>query len=251
VAYFEADKIQEKKPGRTPKYGKKVILTELFDHIHLFSKMPCMIYGKLENVSILSIDLLWKPTGKIIRFVLAISSHGPIVLMCSDLSQNPILALELYCMRTRIETMFDMLKNLIGAFHYRFWTKRMPRHPRKPIRNKDLKQPCSTAIPKVKSCWEAYERFVMMGAISLGLLQIIAIKFNDTIWKNFDAYLRTQSRNLPSERTVKYVISRLLIQDLCISAPSRIIRKIKALFFGKKSPPKCNEYSNKSEEQAA
>lgn len=147
--------------------------------------------------------------------------------------------------------MFDMLKNLIGAFHYRFWTKMMPRHPRKPKRNKDLKKPSSTALPKVKRCWEAYERFVMTAAIALGLLQIIAIKFNDTIWKHFDAYLRTQSRNLPSERTVKYVISRLLIQDLCTFASSAIMRLIKEYFFCKKFPPKCGKYSTGSKKQAA
>ncbi len=93
--------------------------------------------------------------------------------------------------------------SLIGAFQYRFWTRKMPRHPRKPKRNKDLIKPYSAALPKIKNCWEAYERFVMMGAISLGLLQIIALKFNNAIWRHFDVYLRTQFRNLPSERTVK------------------------------------------------
>ena len=116
----------------------------------------------------------------------------------------------------------------------------LPRHPRKPIRNKDLKKPSSAALPRVKLCWEAYERFAMLGAISLGLLQILAIKFNDTIWQHFDAYLRTQSRNLPSERTVKYVISRLLVRDLCSFVLSAMMREIKMLFFGKKSPPKCD-----------
>lgn len=251
VAYFEAKKNHDKKPGRPTIYGEKVKLTELFDQPHLFSQIPCMIYGKLENTSLLSVDLLWKPTGKLIRFVLAVNSHGPIVLMCSDLNQDPKLALELYCMRTRVETMFDMLKNLIGAFHYRFWTRKMPHHSRKPKRNKDLIKPSPAALPKIKNCWEAYERFVMMGAISLGLLQILALKFNSTIWKQFDVYLRTQSRNLPSERTVKYVISRLLIQDLCTSAPSAIIRKIKVVFFGKRSPPKYDGYSAESEKQAA
>lgn len=240
VAYFEAEKIRDKRPGRPAIYGEKVILAELFDQLHLFSKIPCIIYGKLEEVPILSVDLLWRPTGKLIRFVLAINSHGPIVLMCSDLNQDPKLALELYCTRIRIETMFDMLKNLIGAFRYRFWTKMLPRHPRKPIRNKDLKKPSSAALPKVKLCWEAYERFAMLGAISLGLLQILAIKFNDTIWQHFDAYLRTKSRNLPSERTVKYVISRLLVRDLCGFALSAMMREIKMLFFGNKSPPKCD-----------
>ena len=41
-------------------------------------------------------------------------------------------ALRLYCARTRIEIAFDMLKNLIGSFRYRFWSKGLPRHCRKP-----------------------------------------------------------------------------------------------------------------------
>lgn len=61
-----------------------------------------------------------------IRFVLAVTSPGPIVLMCSDLNQNPVIVLELYCARTRVEIMFETLKNLISAFRYRFWSKLMP-----------------------------------------------------------------------------------------------------------------------------
>jgi hypothetical protein len=234
VAYFEADKVLVKKPGRPKLYGEKIKVAELFDHQHLFSSVNCMIYGTIEEVSILSVDLLWRPIGRTVRFVLALSSRGPIVLMCTDLNQEPMVALELYCMRTRIETTFDMLKNLMGTFHYRFWSKMMPRHSRKPESNKLLKQPSSeAALKKVKLCWDACERFVMMSAIALGLLQILSIKFKETIWGYFDVYLRTQSRKLPSERTVKYVISRFLVRDLCRSASSAIIQEIKGLVFGK------------------
>ncbi len=133
--------------------------------------------------------------------------------------------------------MFDMLKNVMGAFHYRFWSMMMPRHSRKPESNQLLKQPSSAAArKKVKRCWDAYERFVMIGAMSLGFLQILSIKFNETIWKQFDVYLRTQSRKLPSERTVKYVISRLQVNDLCSSASSAIIQEIKRVFLRKFHP---------------
>ncbi len=78
----------------------------------------------------MAINLLWKPTGDMIRFVLAVTSRGPIVLMCSDLNQDPLSAIRLYCMRVRVEIMFDMLKNVLGAFSYRFWSKGMPKHSR-------------------------------------------------------------------------------------------------------------------------
>lgn len=56
---------------------------------------------------------MWKPTGYMIRFVFAVTSCGPIVLMCSDLvGQDPLIALQLYCIRTRVETiMIDYLNS--------------------------------------------------------------------------------------------------------------------------------------------
>ncbi len=113
VAYFEAQTQQKKGPGRPPKYGEKVRLSDLFDHQHLFSKIECTIYGKVEEVSITSRDLLWKPTAGLVRFVLAITSRGPIILMCSHLNQDPVVALELYCARVRIETIAFKKKILV------------------------------------------------------------------------------------------------------------------------------------------
>jgi len=236
VAYFEAEQPEERRPGRPPKYGAKVILMELFDHLHLFSKAKCRIYGTVEEVSIATFDLLWKPTGSLIRFVLAVSSHGPIVLMCTDLAQDPCAALELYCTRIRIEVMFDILKNLIYAFSYRFWSKLMPRHSRRPKKNKTLKKPANEALKTVKSCWDACERFVMLGAIAQGLLQLLSLKFKNSIWSQSDYFLRTQSRSLPSERTVKRVIARLLIIDIFLNlAPGAIIREIRKRYLAKSS----------------
>ena len=91
VAYYEAQKPQGKRgPGRPPTYGKKVTLTDFFDQLHLFSQAQCCVYNKMEEISFMTINLLWKPTGRLIRFVLAITSRGPIVLMCTLM---PICAL--------------------------------------------------------------------------------------------------------------------------------------------------------------
>jgi hypothetical protein len=249
VAYFMAETRQGKRPpGRPAKYGEKVKLLELFDQSHLFSKVRCSVYGKSEAISITALDLLWKPTGNLIRFVLAITSRGPIVLMCSDLNQNPITAIELYCARVRIETTFDMLKNLMGVFRYRFWTQRLPRHSRKPVKNKKLKKPARKDIATIKRCHSAYERFAMTGAIALGLLQLIALKFEQSVWGRYKGYLRTKSRALPSERTVKSVMEVLLVRDLISFAPGAVMREIIQLICRKKevdqkscSPPEMEE----------
>ena len=235
VAYFEAQTPATGKPGRPRKYGEKVQLSEVFDHHYLFSNKECIIYGKVKEVSIASLDLIWKPTGNLVRFVLAVTSRGPIILMCSDLHQDPVTAIELYCARARIETMFDMLKNVMGVFQYRFWTKSLPRHSRKPRKNKCMRKPTGISHKQnVRRCFAAYERFVMIGAISLGLLQLVSLKYESSVWKEFQGFLRTKSRSLPSERTVKSVITYLLFMDLFSLAPGLIIQKIQRHRFKKK-----------------
>ena len=138
-------------------------------------------------ISITAINLLWKPPGGFIRFILAVSSWGPIVLMTNDLNADPVMIFRLYCFRVRIETMFDMLKNVMFAFNYRFWSKLLARHSRKPKKNSELNKPKNSVIKTVRSCWEACKRFVMLGAIALGILQMLSLKFCDSIWDEYHA----------------------------------------------------------------
>jgi hypothetical protein len=243
TACFPAEKPEGKNPvGRPRKYGEEVKVRELFDYEHLFATVRCCIYGKIEDVSVAAFDLIWKPSGSsgfLLRFVLAVTSHGPVALMCSDPNQDPRAALELYCTRIRVEVMFDILKNLICAFSYRFWSKLMLRHSRRPLKNRNLKEPSSEVLPTVRLCWDAYERFVMIGAIAQGLLQMVSLKFGNLVWNHSDIFMRTRSRELPSERTVRTVIIRLLITDIFLSsAPGTIIGKIRERYSGKKSFPR-------------
>ena len=234
VAYFEASPSPEDSVGRKPLYGERVKLYEVFDQTHLFSKVKARIYGKEEEILLMAADLLWKPTAGLIRFVFARTSRGPIVLMCSDLAQDPLLAIECYCLRVRIELMIDLLKNLLGVFRYHFWSPSMPRHSRSPKSNKLLKEPTQEAVEKVRLCWDAIERFAQIGAISLGLLQLLSLRFPSSIWAQFTAYLRTRSRELPSERVVKWVLSPLLVKEFLYLASDGIMQQIRALL--KKTP---------------
>jgi hypothetical protein len=188
-------------------------------------------------VSILALNLLWKPTGGLIRFVFAVTRRGPIVLMGSDLHQDPVTARELYCVRTWIEVMFYHLKHLIGAFQFRFWSNKMPRHSRRPKTNRTLTAPTTQDLGTVQHCWEAYERFVMLGAIALGLLQLLALKFSSTIWQQHVGFLRTRSRALPSERTVKQVITPQLVRDFLNPAAGGIMHEIRTHFSTETAAP--------------
>ncbi len=43
-------------------------MTDFFDLPHLFSKAQCQVYGKTEEISFMTINLLWKPTGDMQQF---------------------------------------------------------------------------------------------------------------------------------------------------------------------------------------
>jgi hypothetical protein len=231
TAYFPAERPEHPGPGRPRTYGDKVKLYEVFDHLHLFEHAPCQVYGALEEVSYLALNLLWKPTGGFIRFIFALTRHGPIVLMSGDLEMPAVTAIELYCLRVRVETLFSMLKHLIGAFCYHFWSKRLPRHSRKAKKNQHLKQPPKEDVAQVQSCWECCERFAMLAAIALGLLQLMALKFSPQVWGRFQTFLRTRSRPIPSERTVKNVVGRLVLEDFLNVAPSATMQEIRDRFL--------------------
>ena len=220
TAYFPAERPKHPGPGRPRTYGDKVKLYEVFDHMHLFEHAPCQVYGALEEGPYLALNLLWKPTGGFIRFIFARTRHGPIVLMSSDVKRSPVTAIELSCLRVRVETLFAMLKHLIGAFRYHFWSKGLPRHCRKPQKNQHLKRPSKEDVQQVQSCWEGCERFAMLAAIALGLLQLIALKYSPQIWGRFQTFLRTRSRQIPSERTVKDVVGHLVLEEFLNVAPS-------------------------------
>ncbi len=179
VAFYEAEKPKERKPGPDLKYGERVKLMDFFNKPEEFEKAPCEVYGKVEDVSYMVINLLWKPTGGLIRFVLTDNSHGRMILMCTDLTMDPLLAIQAYCLRMRIETMFDVLKNLMGAFNCHFWSKQMPRRSRKPKKNEDLIKPSKEAVPAIIKCWEGYVKYIMLGAIATGLSQLISLKLTN------------------------------------------------------------------------
>ncbi|MCP4108516.1 MAG: hypothetical protein GY749_23710 [Desulfobacteraceae bacterium] len=107
-------------------------------------------------------------------------------------------------------------------------------------------------IPAVRLCRDAYERFVMIGAIAQGLLQTVSLKFGNLIRNHFDIFMRTRSRELPSERTVKTVIARLLITDIFLSfAPSAITGKIRERYSGKKCFPRYADPPDESDDRMA
>ena len=194
--------------GRPRKYGPKLKLMALFEsRAEAFEHAAIELYGCCKTVSFLCLDLIWKPVGDKIRFVLVVDGTERFILMCSDLTLSAPDIVRAYSLRFKIEVSFKVLKHLMGAFYYRFWTSAWPRIGNRTI--SDLsKVTDSRRKSLIQQAVDAIEAFANFGCIATGILQIIALNFHETIWKKYVGWLRTITSTIPSEEVVKSVIQQ-------------------------------------------
>ena len=170
-------------PGRPRTYGIKLRLMDLFESMaDRFEETTIVIYGKSKEVSFLCLDLIWKPIGEKVRFVLVRDGSEKFILMCSDLELLPSDIIRAYSYRFKIEVNFKVLKHLTGAFFYRFWTSAWPR-----IGKQNLSDLSSVNDPRsqrlIRQAADAIEAFMNFGCIATGILQILSLNFHETIWE--------------------------------------------------------------------
>jgi len=192
--------------GRPRIYGPKLNLMALFEtRAAAFEPTVIELYGCCKTVSILCLDLIWKPVGEKIRFVLVADGNERFILMCSDLSLSAPDIIRAYSYRFKIEVSFKVLKHLMGAFCYRFWTSAWPRIGKRTA--SDLSEISDSRRQRlIRQTTNAIEAFVNFGCIATGILQIIALNFHQTIWRKYAGWLRTVTSTIPSEEVVRSVI---------------------------------------------
>jgi hypothetical protein len=232
VAYLLPKPETQKKRGRKRKYGEKLKLFFLFDSWNKkFISTQATIYGKKEKITFLCLDLLWRPLKGKIRFVLANTSHGKIILMSSDLFLDPIKIIESYCFRITIETMFDSFKNIMCGFSYHFWSKYSYKKKRIPSKKNNVYITDSSNPEKSYEKIITIEKFVNLHVIALGLIQLISIKFKNLIWSTSNCWLRTFTSTIPSIFITKIAITNIVKNHLNVFAKKPII----ALIISKQS----------------
>lgn len=59
----------------------------------------------------------------------------------------------------------------------------------------------------------------------------MALKFPLQVWGRCQTFLRTRSRLIPSERTLKDVVGRLVLEDFLNVAPSATMQEIRDRFL--------------------
>jgi hypothetical protein len=212
--------------GRPRTYGAKLKLMDLFETMaEGFEQTTIEIYGQHETVCFLCLDLIWKPIGETLRFVLVCDGSERFILMCSDLSLSPADIIRAYSYRFKIEVSFKVLKHLIGVFFYRFWTSAWPRIGKRT--QSDLSASEDERSQKlIRQTTDAIEAFVNFGCIATGILQIVSLNFHQTIWKKYLGWLRTVTSTIPSEEIVKSVIQQEYYHNFCFFNNSAIYRII-------------------------
>jgi hypothetical protein len=196
------------RPGRPRKYGTKLKLMKLFEiRAEDFEQTTIELYGCLRTVSFLCLDLIWKPLGEMIRFVLVADGSDRFILMCSDPTLSAPDIILAYSYRFKIEVSFKMLKHLMGVFFYRFWTSAWPRIGKRS--ESDLSSVTDSRRKRlIQQTTDAIEAFVNFGCIATGILQILSLNFHHSVWLKYQGWLRTVSSSIPSEEIVKSVIQQ-------------------------------------------
>ena len=194
------------RPGRPREYGSKLRLMDLFDSMACcFEQTTIELYGHCEEISFLCLDLIWKPIGEKVRFVLVRDGSEQFILMCSDLQLLASDIIRAYSYRFKIEVSFKVLKHLMGVFFYRFWTSAWPRIGTHNV--SDLSSVDSRRSRRlIRQTTNAIEAFMNFGCIATGILQIVSLNFHQTIWGKYLGWLRTVTSTIPSEEVVKSVI---------------------------------------------
>lgn len=120
-------------------------------------------------------DLVWRPVGKIVRFVFVVHpTKGSAIFMTTDLSLDPIEVIKLYSLRFKIEVSFKQAMRNIGAYSYHFWMQAMDRI-KKCSGDQYLHRKTEKYRKQVKRKIHAYHVHVQIGLIAQGILQILSL----------------------------------------------------------------------------
>jgi hypothetical protein len=221
VAYTAHQQRGPRKRGRPRVYGRKLKLSSLLDDPKGFEQAKSPVYGERKVVIHYKVrDLLWRPAGRLVRFVAVIHpTRGACLLMCTDTSLAAIEIIRLYGLRFKIEHSFKQAVRLIGAFSYHFWMSDM-----KPLRRRGGNQHLHRTSPEYRDAirrkLHAYHVFIHAAVVCQGLLQYLAAAFPQRVWACFGSWLRTIRPGIPpSELVVANALRQSMPEFLSHAAP--------------------------------
>jgi hypothetical protein len=236
VAFEPAPKASNRKRGRPKKYGKKVALQELFARKKLFRSVEVELYGRKQQALLYEVVLYWQT--RLVKFVLSVDDKGRKAIFLSTrtaLSAEAIVVA--YGWRFKIEVGFRALVERMFAFCYRFWMKAMEKRKRGDG-DQYLHRAGEHYRAQVARKLEAYERFVNMAAIGLGLLQMLSLRYADQVWDRLPLWFRTLRKEAgPSEHIVRATLQAEVDRIFASNDPASLLAKILATRSRAPLPP--------------
>lgn len=228
-------------PGQPRQWGTKVKLRELFAGVEQWPKASLWLYGKRMTVAYQCVDLFWDSPNQLVRFVLTQLPNGKqIILLSSDIRLTGPEIIEAYGWRFKIEVSFRTLIHLLGGFGYRFWLKSMQSTSKWPD-NLHLSECTEDLQLQVSRKVEAFERFINIHAIVLGLLQILALELPQLVWTNSPGWFRTLPKHgFPSEKIVQLSLQHLRLSISARTMPALLLAK---LLVAKSKSPRSPDFS--------
>lgn len=227
VAYLPPGDQDLKRRGRPRRYGEKMFLRSLLMDLDAMSEAPSPVYGEKDvTIYYRSIDLLWKPAGRVVRFVAVVHPvRGNCIFMSTDTSLSAMEIIRLYGLRFKIELAFKQAVHVLGSFAYHFWMKDMT-----PLKRRNGNQYLHKTSDKyredVKRKINAYHVFIQAGNVAQGLLQMLAIRQPELVWRTFGSWLRTIRPGVaPSEWVVAMALRNTFTHFLAVSGKTHIFTK--------------------------
>jgi hypothetical protein len=224
VAYRPPPVPRPRRRGRPRRYGQKIPLKKLLRDATLpFTTAPSPVYeDKNIEIAYFVQDLLWRPVGHLVRFVLVRHPRrGDLILMSSDTTLDPLDIISLYGYRFKIEVGFRQAIQGLGTYAYHLWMEKM-RQRKRGSGNQDIRKRSRDYKDAVRRKIAAYHRFVQLGCIAQGLLQLLALTHRPTVWQRFRSWLRTMNpQQCPSELVVAQALRTSLPEFLADPAAPR------------------------------
>jgi hypothetical protein len=215
--------------GRPRKWGSEIPLNPLFEPLSSCQTALVCLYGQQTTVYYQCFQFFWDSPDAEVLFVLTQLPNGKrMILLSSDVKLTGVQVIEAYGKRFKIEVCFRTFVLMLGGFAYQFWLKLMDKATQFPP-NLCLADYPPDEQAHIQQKLEAFERFVNLNAIVLGVLQVLALELPQPVWNNFPRWFRTlPEHGYPTEQIVRLTLQHQHPMIFSQSRPSLLLSQLLA-----------------------